>query len=73
MFWADTSPGAPKKVVDVAVHHMSWATARAGPTNHVCGLMSTVEVIVVVVVVVAVVAAAVVVVVVVVVAATIVR
>ena len=48
MFWADTSPGAPKKVVDVAVHHMSWATARAGPFKHVGGLLGPVDVLVIV-------------------------
>ena len=46
---ADNDPGTPKKVVVVAVvHHMSWATARAGPSQHVGGLMGTVVVVAVV-------------------------
>ena len=45
--------GTPKKVVVVAVHHISWATARAGPSKHVGGLMGTVDVVVVVIVAVA--------------------
>ena len=46
---ADNDPGTPKKVVVVAVvNHVSWATARAGPSKQVGGLMSTVEVVVVV-------------------------
>ena len=48
---ADNDPGTPKKVVVVAVvHNISWATARAGPSKHVGGLMGTVGVVVVVVV-----------------------
>ena len=47
---ADNDPGTPKNVVVVAVvHHISWATARAGPSKHVGGLMGTVDVVVVVV------------------------
>ena len=52
---ADSDPGTPEKVVVVAVvHHISWATARAGPSKHVAragpskhvgGLMGTVDVI----------------------------
>ena len=39
-------PGTPKKVLVVAVvHHISWATARAGPSKHVGGLMGTVDVV----------------------------
>ena len=38
----------PEKVIVVAVvHHISWATARAGPSKHVGGLIGTVDVIVV--------------------------
>ena len=49
LFLADHDPGTPEKVVVVAVvHHISWATARAGPSKHVGGLMGTVDVIVVV-------------------------
>ena len=52
-FLADNDPGTPKKVVVVAVvHHISWATARAGPSKRVGGLMGTVDIVVVVVVVV---------------------
>ena len=41
----------PNIVVVVAVvHHISWATARAGLSKHVGGLMGTVDVVVVVVV-----------------------
>ena len=48
---ADNDPGTPEKVVVVAVvHYISWATARAGPSKHVGGLMGTVDVIVVAVV-----------------------
>ena len=44
---ADNDSGTPEKVVVVAVvHHISWATARAGPSKHVGGLMGTVDVIV---------------------------
>ena len=41
-------------VVEVVavVHHISWATARAGPSKHVGGLMCTVDIVVVEVVVV---------------------
>ena len=47
---ADNDPGTPKQVVVVSVvHHISWATARAGPSKHVGGLMGTVDVVVVVV------------------------
>ena len=47
---ADNDPGTRGKVVVVAVvHHISWATARAGPSKHVGGLMGTVDVVVVVV------------------------
>ena len=46
---ADNDSGTPEKVVVVAVvHHISWATARAGPSKHVGGLMATVDVVVVV-------------------------
>ena len=45
----ENDPGTPQKVVFVAVvHHISWATARAGPSKHVGGLMGTVDVVVVV-------------------------
>ena len=47
---ADNDPATPKKVVVVAVV-ISWATARAGPSKHVGGLMATVDVVVVVAVV----------------------
>ena len=48
---ADNDPGTPKKVVVVAVvHHISWATVRAGPSKHVGGFIGTVDVVVVVVV-----------------------
>ena len=48
----DNDPATPKKVVVVAiVHHMPWATAWAGPSKHVGGLMGTVNVVVVVAVV----------------------
>ena len=51
---ADNNPGTPQKVVVVAVlHHISRATARAGPSKHVGGLMGTVDVVVVVIVAVA--------------------
>ena len=44
----ENDPSTPKKVVAVAaVHHISWATARAGPSKRVGGLMGMVEVIVV--------------------------
>ena len=47
----DNDPGTPNKVVLVAVvHHISWATARAGPSKHMGGLMGTVDVVVVAVV-----------------------
>ena len=50
LFLADNDPGTPKKVVVVAaVHHISWATARAGPSKHAGGLMGTVDVVVIVV------------------------
>ena len=46
---ADNDPGTPKQVVVVAVvHHISWATARAGRSKHVGGLMGTVDFVVVV-------------------------
>ena len=46
---ADNYPGTPKKVEVVAVvHHIPWATARAGPSKHVRGVMGTVDVVVVV-------------------------
>ena len=46
---ADNDPGTPKKVVVVAVvYHISWATARAGPSKLVGGLMGTVDVVVVI-------------------------
>ena len=49
---ADNDPGTPQKVVVAAVvHHISWATARAGPSKQVGGLMGTVDVVVVVAVV----------------------
>ena len=39
----------PQKVVVVAVvHHITWATAWAGPSKHVSGLMGTADVAVVV-------------------------
>ena len=42
---ADNDPGTPEQVVAVAaVHHISWATARAGPSKHVGGLIGTVNV-----------------------------
>ena len=48
---ADDDPGTPEKVAVVAVvHHISWATARAGPSKHVGGLMGTVDVVVVAIV-----------------------
>ena len=48
---ADNDPGTPEKVVVVAVvHHISWATALAGPSKHVGGLMGTADVVVVAVV-----------------------
>ena len=48
LFFADNDPGTPEKIVVVAaVHHISWATARAGPSKHVGGLIGTVDVIVV--------------------------
>ena len=48
---ADNDRGAPPKLVLVAVvHHISWATARAGPSKHMGGLMGTVDVVVVAVV-----------------------
>ena len=44
---ANNDPGTPKKVVVVAVvDHISRATARAGPSKHVGGLMGTVDVVV---------------------------
>ena len=47
---ADNDPAAPKTlVVVVVVHHISWATARAGPSKRVGGLMGTVDIVVVVV------------------------
>ena len=47
---ADNDPGTPKKNVVVAVVHcISWATARAGPSKHVGGLVGTVDFVVVVV------------------------
>ena len=47
---ADNDPGTPKKVAVVTVvHHISWATARVGPSKHVGGLMGTVDVVVAVV------------------------
>ena len=50
---ADNDSRTPKILVVVAVvHHISWATARAGPSKHVGGLMGKVDVVVVVVVVV---------------------
>ena len=46
---ADNDPGTPEKVVVVAVvHYISWATARAGPSKHVGGLVDTVDVVIVV-------------------------
>ena len=49
---AENDPGTPQNVVVVAVvHHISWATARAGPSKHVGGSMGTVDVVVVVAVV----------------------
>ena len=48
LFVADNDPGTPEKVGVVAVvHHISWATARAGQSKHVGGLMGTADVIVV--------------------------
>ena len=50
--WRITDRGTPQKVAVVAVvHYISWATARAGPSKHVSGLMGTVDVVVVVAVV----------------------
>ena len=47
-FWRITTQ-TPKIVVVVAlVHNISWATARAGPSKHLGGLMGTVNVVVVV-------------------------
>ena len=49
---ADNDPDTPEKVVVVAVvHHITWATARTGPSTNVGGLMGTVDVVVVVAVV----------------------
>ena len=49
---ADNDRGTPKKLVFVAVaHHIPWATAWAGLSKHVGGLMGTVDVVVVVAVV----------------------
>ena len=43
----DNDPGTPEKVVVVAVvNHISWATARAGPSKCVGGLMGAVDVVV---------------------------
>ena len=48
LFLADNDPGTRKKVVGVAaVQHISWATARTGPSKDVGGLMGTVDVVVV--------------------------
>ena len=47
MFLADNNPGKPTKVVVAVAHHISWATARTGPSKHVGGLMGTVDVVVV--------------------------
>ena len=45
LFLAYNDPGTPEQVVAVAaIHHISWATARAGPSEHVGGLMGTVNV-----------------------------
>ena len=47
-FWRITTQPHPKKVIVVAVvHHISWTTARAGPSKHKGGLMGTVDVAVV--------------------------
>ena len=47
---AENDPGTPKTVVVLAVvHHIAWATARAGPSKHVGGLTGTVDVVAVVV------------------------
>ena len=44
---ADNDRGTPTKVVVVAVvHQYYWATARAGPSKHVGGLMGKVNVVV---------------------------
>ena len=40
---ADNNPGTPQKVVVAVVPHISWATARTGPSKHVGGLMGTVD------------------------------
>ena len=49
LFLADHDPGTPEYVVVVAVvHHISRATARAGTSKHVGGLMGTVDVVIVV-------------------------
>ena len=46
---SDNDPSTPKKIVVIAVvHHISWATARAGPSKHMRGLVGTVDVVVVV-------------------------
>ena len=46
-FWQITTQPHPKKLIVFAVVHIPWATARAGPTKHVGGLMGTVDVVVV--------------------------
>ena len=46
---ADNGPSTPNKLVVVpVVHHISWATARAGPFKHVGGLLGPVDVLVIV-------------------------
>ena len=50
MFLADNNPGKPTKVVVAVAHHISWATARTGPSKHVGVLMGMVGVVVVVIV-----------------------
>ena len=47
LFLADNDPDTPQKLVIVAVvHHISWGTARTGPSKHVGGLMGAVDVVV---------------------------
>ena len=48
LFLADNDPGTPEQVVVVAaVHHIAWATARAGRSKHASGMLGTVDVVVV--------------------------
>ena len=43
----DNDPDTKKVVAVAVIHHISWATARAGPSKHAGGLMGTVDVVVV--------------------------